>query len=77
MLKSVFVTTCILLISATNVMAQGTGKREKAITGQAGGYAYCLQTSPGPGDCKYTSLQQCQAALSGTVGTCVKNNGAR
>ncbi|WP_184090528.1 DUF3551 domain-containing protein [Afipia massiliensis] len=31
----------------------------------------------GPGDCKYTSLKQCQAALSGTVGTCVRNNAPR
>ncbi len=77
MVKSIFVTTCVLAISATSALAQNPGKREKTTTGQASGYTYCLQTSPGPGDCKYTSLKQCQAALSGTVGTCVQNNGPR
>lgn len=77
MMRFVLVGACTLAISATSALAQSTSKREKATTGQAGGYTYCLQTSPGPGDCKYTSLKQCQAALSGTVGTCVRNNAPR
>lgn len=38
---------------------------------------YCLKNSPGPGDCKYSSYRQCQAAASGTVATCVRNYGPR
>lgn len=68
--------TCILALAATAVSAQ-TSKRERATTGQAGGYSYCLRTSAGPGDCKYHSFEQCQAALSGTLGSCVRNVGPR
>lgn len=77
MQKLLFVSACALAISANSVMAQSPEKRDRATTGQAGSYSYCLQTAPGPGDCKYTSLKQCQAAMSGTVGTCVKNAGPR
>lgn len=49
-----------------------------ATTGaEARGYKYCLKNSPGPGDCKYSSYRQCQAAASGTVATCVLNYGPR
>lgn len=44
---------------------------------EARSYKYCLKTSIGPGDCKYSSYKQCQAALSGTQGDCVRNNGPR
>lgn len=77
MIRFLLVTACLVVILATSAMAQSNSQREKKTTGQTSGYAYCLQTSPGPGDCKYTSLQQCQAALSGIDGTCVKNNGPR
>ncbi|HEX7883533.1 MAG TPA: DUF3551 domain-containing protein [Afipia sp.] len=40
-------------------------------------YKYCLKSSPGPGDCKYSSYQQCQAAASGINATCVRNYGPR
>lgn len=43
----------------------------------ARGYRYCLKSSPGPGDCKYTSYRQCQAAASGLNATCVRNYGPR
>jgi hypothetical protein len=50
-----------------------------AISGgaQARSGAYCLKSSEGPGDCKYSSYRQCKAAASGTVGTCVRNYGPR
>ena len=44
---------------------------------EARGYGYCLKNSPGPGDCKYTSYRQCQAAASGTGALCVRNYGPR
>ncbi len=40
-------------------------------------YKFCLKTSPGSGDCKSQTYKQCQAAMSGTEGTCVKNYGPR
>ncbi|NGX99392.1 MAG: DUF3551 domain-containing protein [Candidatus Afipia apatlaquensis] len=44
---------------------------------EARGYRYCLKTSAGPGDCKYSSYRQCQASASGTFATCVRNYGRR
>ncbi len=44
---------------------------------EARGYPYCLKSSPGPGDCKYKSYRQCQAAASGLNATCVRNYGPR
>jgi hypothetical protein len=44
---------------------------------EARGYPYCLKTSPGPGDCKYKTYRQCEAARSGQFGTCVRNYGPR
>jgi hypothetical protein len=38
---------------------------------------YCLRTSAGPGDCRFSSFKQCQAASSGVGGTCVRNRGPR
>lgn len=68
---------CLLALLTSSAMAQNSGKRERSTTGQAGGYSYCLRTSAGPGDCKYKSFQQCQAALSGTLGSCERNTGPR
>lgn len=49
-----------------------------AMTGaEARSYQYCLKNSPGPGDCRYSSYRQCQAAASGTSATCVRNYGQR
>jgi hypothetical protein len=42
---------------------------------QARQEAYCLKTSAGPGDCKYSSFAQCEAARSGVDGACQKNPG--
>jgi Protein of unknown function (DUF3551) len=36
-------------------------------------YPYCLKNSAGPGDCKYTSYAQCEAAASGINGYCEEN----
>lgn len=50
-----------------------------AFAGQADarGYKYCLKSSPGPGDCKYSSYRQCMASASGLNATCVRNYGPR
>lgn len=79
MKKLLLVSACALTILATgDAMAQTVGKRERATTGQSSsGSSYCLKTDIGPGDCKYQTMQQCQAALSGTGGDCVKNVGPR
>jgi len=42
MKKLLLVSACALAISATGVMAQSAGKRERTTTGQAGGNSYCL-----------------------------------
>lgn len=44
---------------------------------EARGYSYCLKSSPGPGDCKYSSYRQCMAAASGLNAICVRNYGPR
>lgn len=77
MKKLLFASACLMAISGSSAMAQNSGAGDRATTGQAGSYAYCLQTGPGPGDCKYTTMQQCQAAMSGTAGNCVRNVGPR
>ena len=48
-------------------------------TGQADarGYKYCLKSSPGPGDCKYSSYRQCMASASGQDAICVRNQSRR
>lgn len=63
----------ILLI----VMALATASF--AFTGQAEarGYRYCLKSSPGPGDCRYSSYRQCMASASGLNAVCVRNYGPR
>lgn len=50
-----------------------------AFIGQADarGYKYCLKSSPGPGDCKYSSYRQCMASASGLNAICVRNYGPR
>ena len=40
---------------------------------QAQVYPFCLLSGPGPGDCKYTSYDQCQATASGTGKYCQPN----
>jgi hypothetical protein len=40
---------------------------------QAQNYPFCLKTSPGPGDCKYTTYEQCLATASGIYGYCQPN----
>ncbi len=36
-------------------------------------YPFC-RSGEGPGDCRYETLEQCQAALSGTPGFCQPNS---
>ena len=59
------------------VAALGVAFILSATGADARSYRYCLKSSVGPGDCKYNSYRQCQAALSGTTGTCVRNSGPR
>ncbi|WP_083875143.1 DUF3551 domain-containing protein [Afipia broomeae] len=76
-MKPVIGAICLLSLATTGALAEKSAKRERVTTGQAGGYAYCLRTAEGPGDCNYQSYAQCQAALSGIEGTCVRNAGPR
>lgn len=48
-----------------------------ATAAEARSYSYCLKSSIGPGDCKYSSYRQCQASASGVGGTCERNRGPR
>ena len=36
-------------------------------------YPFCRKTEAGAGDCRYDTLEQCQAAISGTAGFCQPN----
>jgi len=36
-------------------------------------YPFCRKGEAGPGDCRYETLEQCQAAVSGTAGYCQPN----
>ncbi|CAN5256530.1 hypothetical protein BH10PSE10_BH10PSE10_14410 [soil metagenome] len=36
-------------------------------------YPFCRKAEGGPGDCRYTTMEQCQAAVSGTPGFCQPN----
>lgn len=36
-------------------------------------YPFCRSSESGQGDCRYDTLQQCQAATSGGVGYCQPN----
>lgn len=36
-------------------------------------YPFCRKAEGGPGDCRYETLEQCQAAVSGTPGFCQPN----
>ena len=36
-------------------------------------YPFCRKAEAGPGDCRYSTLEQCQAAVSGTSGYCQPN----
>jgi hypothetical protein len=44
---------------------------------EASSARYCLRTSAGPGDCRFSTMKQCRAASSGIGGTCVRNYGRR
>jgi len=57
----------------TLVLAVSIGGSMMGTSANAAQDAYCLKKSAGPGDCKYSTYQQCSAALSGTNGTCRKN----
>jgi hypothetical protein len=61
----------ILMMAVVLIVVAATNSAE------AGGYRYCLKTSPGPGDCKYQNYKQCKASMSGTGGTCIRNYGPR
>lgn len=36
-------------------------------------YPFCRKGEAGPGDCRYDTLAQCQAAVSGTASYCQQN----
>jgi len=36
-------------------------------------YPFCRKGEAGPGDCRYDTLEQCQAAVSGTAAYCQPN----
>jgi hypothetical protein len=36
-------------------------------------YPFCRKAEGGPGDCRYSTLEQCQQAVSGTSGYCQPN----
>lgn len=36
-------------------------------------YPFCRKGEAGPGDCRYDTLEQCQAAVSGIAGYCQPN----
>jgi hypothetical protein len=36
-------------------------------------YPFCRKGEAGPGDCRYSTLEQCEAAVSGTSGYCQPN----
>lgn len=44
---------------------------------QAQNYPYCLKMGPGPGNCMYSTYQQCQATASGTGYYCQPNYALR
>jgi hypothetical protein len=43
----------------------------------ADNYQFCLKNSPGPGDCRFVTYQQCQMSLAGRRGYCQQNPGIR
>lgn len=51
-------------LAATSVLNTGAAKADQP---------FCLKTGAGPGDCKYDSYAECQAAASGIYGTCQPN----
>lgn len=77
MKKLLFASACAMAILSTGAMAENAGKRHRTTEGQTSGYAYCLKTSIGPGDCKYNTMQQCLASASGISADCVRNYGPR
>jgi hypothetical protein len=52
-------------IAAASVLHGGAAQAEQ--------YPYCLKNGPGPGDCKFTSYDQCMATASGTIAYCQPN----
>jgi Protein of unknown function (DUF3551) len=66
------------LILATAALAFGGDANARPAQGFfANNYQFCLKNSPGPGDCKYVTYQQCQASLVGQRGYCQENPGIR
>jgi Protein of unknown function (DUF3551) len=55
------------------IAAVAAGAALHAIPAQAQNYPWCLKTGPGPGDCKYTSYEQCMATASGIGKYCQPN----
>lgn len=61
--------TKVLFAAAAVAIFLGLGEKSFA----AYNYPFCRKTEGGPGDCRYDTLEQCQAALSGTPGFCQPN----
>ena len=60
----------------TVLLAIATGAAVSTLTigaAQAQQYPYCLKNSPGPGDCKYSTYEQCLATAWGINGYCQPN----
>lgn len=57
----------LLIAAAATVSVLGTGPSA------AYDYPFCRKAEAGPGDCRYDTLEQCQAAVSGTSGYCQPN----
>lgn len=51
-------------LAATSVLTTGAARADQP---------FCLKTGAGPGDCKYDSYAECQAAASGIYGICQPN----
>lgn len=59
----------LTLVLAVATAFATLGVRESA----AKQYPFCRKAEAGPGDYRYDTLEQCQAAVSGTAGYCQPN----
>ena len=57
----------LIAAAAATVSAFGTGPSA------AYDYPFCRKGEAGPGDCRYSTYEQCLAAISGTAGYCQPN----
>jgi hypothetical protein len=57
----------LFVVAAIAVTALGAGPSA------AQDYPFCRKAEAGPGDCRYSTLEQCQEAVSGTSGYCQPN----